>query len=116
MALPASSSASRKTNSTKTSCMRRWRIRSNLARLSSPVRESRLLLRAVHRQPDFRRRWQNRIPQLSDEKVSKSNFRPNSGNSVDISKAFFEMGIWKFESSVVSQAVTQLQIVGERIR
>jgi hypothetical protein len=29
----------------------------------------------------------------------------NSGNSADISKAFFEMGISKFESSQVSQAV-----------
>jgi hypothetical protein len=28
-----------------------------------------------------------------------------SGNSVDISKAFFHMVIWKFESSQVSQAV-----------
>jgi hypothetical protein len=43
-------------------------------------------------------------------------FGQNSGNSVDISKAFFEMGIWKFESSQVSQAVTQLEIVGPRIR
>ena len=43
-------------------------------------------------------------------------FGQNSGNSADISKAFFEMGIWKFESSQVSQAVTQLEIVGLRIR
>jgi hypothetical protein len=43
-------------------------------------------------------------------------FGQNSGNSADISKAFFEMGIWKFESSQVSQAVTQLEIVGPRIR
>src|SRR6266403_331606 len=40
----------------------------------------------------------------------------NSGNSADISKAFSEMGIWKFESSQVSQAVTQLEIVDHRIR
>jgi hypothetical protein len=32
-------------------------------------------------------------------------FGQNSGNSADISKAFSEMGIWKFESSQVSQAV-----------
>src|ERR1700676_4362550 len=32
-------------------------------------------------------------------------FGQNSGNSADISKAFFEMGIWKLESSQVSQAV-----------
>jgi hypothetical protein len=43
-------------------------------------------------------------------------FRQNSGNSADISKAFFEMGIWKFESSQVSQPVTQLKVVGWRIR
>jgi hypothetical protein len=34
-----------------------------------------------------------------------------SGNSVDISKAFFGMVIWKFESFQVSQAVTQPEIV-----
>jgi hypothetical protein len=32
-------------------------------------------------------------------------FGQNSGNSADISKAFFEMGISKFESSQVSQPV-----------
>ena len=36
-------------------------------------------------------------------------FGQNSGNSADISKAFFEMGIWKFESSQVSQAVRRLE-------
>src|SRR5205823_1110995 len=45
------------------------------------------------------------LPQLAAAKVSKSSFRPKSGNSADISKAFFEMGVWKFESSQVSQAV-----------
>jgi hypothetical protein len=39
-------------------------------------------------------------------------FGQNSGNPIEISKAFFELGIWKFESSQVSQAVTQLEIVG----
>ena len=43
-------------------------------------------------------------------------FGQNSGNSADISKAFFEMGIWKFESSQVSQAVTQSEIVDPIIR
>jgi len=42
-------------------------------------------------------------------------FGQNSGNSVDISKVFFEIVIWKFESSRPSQAVTQLEIVGPRI-
>ena len=37
-------------------------------------------------------------------------FGQNSGNSTDISKAFFEMGIWKFESSQVSQPVRRLEI------
>jgi hypothetical protein len=31
-------------------------------------------------------------------------------SAVDISKVFFEMVIWKFEFSQVSQAVTQLEI------
>ncbi len=43
-------------------------------------------------------------------------FGQNSGNSVDISKAFFEMVIWKFESSQVSQPVTQLKSVGRLFR
>jgi hypothetical protein len=34
-----------------------------------------------------------------------------SGNSVDISKAFFGMVIWKFESSQVSQPVRRLEIL-----
>jgi hypothetical protein len=38
-------------------------------------------------------------------------FAQNSGNSVDISKAFFEMGTWKFESSQVSQAVGRIEIL-----
>ena len=42
-------------------------------------------------------------------------FGQNSGNSADISKAFFEMGVWKFESSQVSQAVRQLEIVASYI-
>ena len=46
------------------------------------------------------------LPQLAAAKVSKSIFGQNSGNSVDISKAFFELVIWKFESSQVSQTVS----------
>jgi len=38
-------------------------------------------------------------------------FGQNSGNYVDISKAFFEMGISKFESSQVSQAVLPSEAV-----
>jgi hypothetical protein len=38
-------------------------------------------------------------------------FGQNSGNSADISKAFFEMGISKFESSQVSQAVRGPEIL-----
>jgi hypothetical protein len=38
-------------------------------------------------------------------------FGQNSGNSVDISKAFFEMGIWKFESSQVELAVQLAKIL-----
>jgi hypothetical protein len=38
-------------------------------------------------------------------------FGQNRGNSADISKAFFEMGISKFESCQVSQAVWRLEIL-----
>jgi hypothetical protein len=38
-------------------------------------------------------------------------FGQNSGNSADISKAFFEVGISKFESSQVSQAFRRLVLV-----
>jgi hypothetical protein len=48
--------------------------------------------------------------QLTAAKVSKSNFRQNSVNSLDISKAFFEMGIWKFESSQVEFAARSVRI------
>jgi hypothetical protein len=40
----------------------------------------------------------------------------NSRNSIDISKAFFKMGIWKFESSQVSQPVWKLEIVPAKMR
>src|SRR5579863_2351176 len=43
-------------------------------------------------------------------------FGQNSGNSADISKAFLETGIPKFESSRPSQPVAQLEIVVYRIR
>ena len=56
------------------------------------------------------------VHNLQLQKSPSRVFGQNSGNSADISKAFFEMGIWKFESSQVSQAVTQLEIVGSRIR
>src|SRR6266851_5876549 len=52
---------------------------------------------------------------LQLEKSPTRIFGQNSGNSVDISKAFFEMVIWKFESSQVSQAVTQPEIVTSEI-
>jgi len=41
-------------------------------------------------------------------------FGQNSGNSADISKAFFEMGISKFESSQVSQAVRRTAMTNPR--
>jgi hypothetical protein len=49
---------------------------------------------------------------LQLQKSPRRVFGQKSGNSADISKAFFERGIWKFESSQVSQAVSQLEIVG----
>jgi hypothetical protein len=49
--------------------------------------------------------------QLAVAKVSGPNFRQNSGNSPDISKGISQSGMSKFESSQVSQAVRQLEIV-----
>jgi hypothetical protein len=55
------------------------------------------------------------VHNLQLQKSPSRIFGQNSGNSVDISKVFFEIVIWKFESSRPSQAVTQLEIVGPRI-
>jgi hypothetical protein len=54
------------------------------------------------------------IPQLSAAKVSNPKFGEKVRNSPDISKGIFHLGICKFESSQVSQPVTQLEIVGQR--
>jgi hypothetical protein len=51
------------------------------------------------------------VDNLQLQKSPSRIFGQNSGNSVDISKAFFEVVIWKFESSQVSQPVRQLEIV-----
>jgi hypothetical protein len=56
------------------------------------------------------------VHNLQLQKSPSRIFGQNGGNSVDISKVFFEIVIWKFESSQVSQPVTQLEIVGLRIR
>jgi hypothetical protein len=45
------------------------------------------------------------VHNLQLQKSPSRIFGQNSGNSVDISKVFFEIVIWKFESSQVSQAV-----------
>ena len=45
------------------------------------------------------------VHNLQLQKSPSRIFGQNSGSSADISKAFFEMGISKFESSQVSQAV-----------
>ena len=49
-----------------------------------------------------------RNTQLLAVKVSDLRFREKARNSSDISKAIFELGMFGFESSRVSQAVTQL--------
>jgi hypothetical protein len=51
------------------------------------------------------------VHNLQLQKSPSRIFGQNSGNSVDISKVFFEIVIWKFESSQVSQAVYQPEIV-----
>src|SRR5258708_6012340 len=43
------------------------------------------------------------VHNLQLQKSPSRIFGQNSGNSVDISKVFFEIVIWKFESSQVSQ-------------
>ena len=48
------------------------------------------------------------VHNLQLQKSPSRIFGQNSGNSVDISKVFFEIVIWKFESSQVSQAVRRL--------
>ena len=56
------------------------------------------------------------VHNLQLQKSPSRIFGQNSGNSVDISKVFLEIVIWKFESSQGSQPVTQLKIVGPQIR
>ena len=56
------------------------------------------------------------VHNLQLQKSPSRIFGQDSGNYVDISKVFFEIVIWKFESSQVSQAVTQLQIVERKIQ
>jgi hypothetical protein len=47
---------------------------------------------------------------LQLQKSPTANFEEKCGNSLDISKGISQSGIWKFESSKVSQAVTQPSI------
>ncbi len=47
--------------------------------------------------------------QIAAAKSLSRIFGQNSGNSIDTSKAFFEMVTWKFESSQVSQPVRRLE-------
>jgi hypothetical protein len=49
--------------------------------------------------------------QLAAAKVSNPNFAEKSRNSPDISKGISQSGMYKFESSQVSQAATQPEIV-----
>jgi hypothetical protein len=49
--------------------------------------------------------------QLPAAKVSNPNFGEKCGNSLDISKGISQSGIYRFESSQGSQAVTQPEIV-----
>ena len=79
-----------------------------------------LRLAAEMRCPAKRKFWWRRVrisaAQLGAAKVYKPKIRQNAPNSYDISKGFFQLGICEFESSVVSQPVAQLEIVGYRIR
>jgi hypothetical protein len=59
-----------------------------------------------------------RNTQLPAAKVSNPNFGEKCGNSLDISKGISQSGIYRFESSQVSQAVTPIrdgpQLVAEK--
>jgi len=48
---------------------------------------------------------------LQLQKSPTPDFEEKCGNSPDISKGISQLGIYKFESSEVSQAVCQLEIV-----
>jgi hypothetical protein len=50
------------------------------------------------------------------QKSPTPNLEEKCGNSPDISKGISQSGICEFESSKVSQPVTQLEIVGPLIR
>ena len=52
-----------------------------------------------------------RNAQLLAAKISSPVFHEKMRNPPDISKAIFELGMCEFESSQVSQAVLQLEIV-----
>jgi hypothetical protein len=53
-----------------------------------------------------------RCSQLTAAKVSNPGFRRKARNSADNSKGISQLGMYKFESSEVSQAVDQLEIAG----
>jgi hypothetical protein len=57
----------------------------------------------------FLRRVRIRDMQLPAAKVSNPNFEEKSGNSPDISKGISQSGMYKFESSQVSQAVLHFE-------
>ncbi len=61
------------------------------------------------------RRVRIQYPQLTAAKVSNRKFRGKCGNFLDISKGISQSGMCKFESSEVSQAVRQLEIVISKI-
>ena len=59
----------------------------------------------------IRRRVRIQNAQLTAAKVSNPGFRGKARNSPDISKGISQSGMCKFESSDVSRAVSQLEIV-----
>jgi hypothetical protein len=62
--------------------------------------------------PESRDGCVSKMLSLQLQKSPTPDFEEKCGNSPDISKSISQFGIYKFESSEVSQAVTQLQIVG----
>ena len=66
--------------------------------------------------PECRDGCVSRDAQLTAAKSPTPDFEEKCGNCPDISKGISQSGIYRFESSEVSQAVTQLKIVAYESR
>jgi hypothetical protein len=65
--------------------------------------------------PESRDGCVSRMLSLQLQKSPTPDFEEKCGNSPDISEGISQLGIYKFESSEVSQQVRQLEIVASKI-